>query len=68
ALDLDAAPATVAGVIARASAPAPELAAHGTSESATASVGRWRRDLDEPAQAAANAAFADLLLSFGYDV
>jgi hypothetical protein len=68
ALDLDAAPATVAGVVARASAPTPELAAHGTSDSAAASVGRWRRDLDEPAQAAAQAAFADLLLSFGYDV
>jgi hypothetical protein len=68
ALDLDASPATVAGVIARAAVPAPELATHGTSESAAASVGRWRRDLDEPAQAAANAAFADLLLSFGYEV
>ncbi|HEU5432425.1 MAG TPA: sulfotransferase [Thermomicrobiales bacterium] len=68
ALDLDASPGTVAGVLARAAAPAPELAAHGTSESAAASIGRWRRDLDEPGQAAAHAAFADLLLSFGYDV
>jgi sulfotransferase family protein len=68
ALDLDATPATVAGVVARASAPAPELAGHGTSDSAAASVGRWRRDLDEPAQATAQAAFADLLLSFGYEI
>ncbi|HEU0116241.1 MAG TPA: sulfotransferase [Thermomicrobiales bacterium] len=68
ALDLDASPAMVAGVVTRASSPAPELAAHGTSESAAASIGRWRRDLDEPAQAAAQAAFADLLLSFGYEV
>jgi hypothetical protein len=41
---------------------------HRTTASADASVGRWRRDLDESMQTLCNAAFADLIPELGYEL
>jgi Sulfotransferase family len=46
----------------------PELQAHRTSDSATASIGRWRRDLDDESKAMCNEVFGVALQEFGYDV
>ena len=41
---------------------------HLTSSDVTKSLGRWRSSLSPELQAAANAAFGDVLEQFGYDV
>jgi hypothetical protein len=64
-LGLDAAPATVAGMI--AAADAPELRGHGTAGSPAASIGRWRHDLPPEVQTAVEETFGDLLDEFGYE-
>jgi hypothetical protein len=66
-LGLDAAPETVAHLIAAAAADSPELRGHGTAESPTASIGRWRNDLAPEMRLAVEATFGDLLREFGYD-
>jgi hypothetical protein len=63
-LGLDAAPETVARLI--AAADAPELRGHGTSGSPAASIGRWRTDLSPELRAAVQETFGDLLRDFGY--
>jgi hypothetical protein len=65
-LGLDAAPQTVASLIAAAAPDAPELRGHGTAGSPAASIGRWRHDLSPALQAAAEETFGDLLEEFGY--
>jgi hypothetical protein len=67
-LGLDASPATIDGMIGRASEETPELKRHQTSESPVSSVGRWREDLSPELQAVAHDAFADLLADYGYPV
>ena len=64
ALGLDAAPETVARLI--AAADAPELRGHGTSGSPAASIGRWRADLSPELGSAVAKAFGDLLRDFDY--
>jgi hypothetical protein len=63
-LGLDAAPETVACLI--AAADAPELRGHGTSGSPEASIGRWRNDLSPELRLAVEETFGDLLREFGY--
>ncbi|MFT4038230.1 MAG: sulfotransferase [Thermomicrobiales bacterium] len=63
-LGLDASPPTLAAMLAVIDAP--ELRGHGSSASAEASVGRWRRDLTPEMQAMIEAKFGDLLEAFGY--
>ncbi len=41
---------------------------HGTSESPTASIGRWRQDMTPEQQAACNSGLESVLLQFGYAV
>jgi len=65
-LGFDAAPATIEGMIRRASKDTSQLRQHQTSESPAASIGRWRRDLDPALRAMASDAFDDLLVEFGY--
>jgi hypothetical protein len=61
-LDLDAADAVIAGMLAGA----PERrGGHQTAETATASVGRWRSELTE-SQRAAFEEFGEVLDAFGY--
>jgi hypothetical protein len=67
-LGLDAAPQTVASLIAAAAPDAPELRGHGTAGSPAASIGRWRHDLPPALQAAAEETFGDLLREFGYEI
>jgi hypothetical protein len=43
-----------------------EVRLHQTSPDAPSSVGRWRRDLDEPLKARCQQLFGDLLEAFGY--
>jgi hypothetical protein len=64
-LGLDAAPETVACLI--AAADAPELRGHGTSGSPEASIGRWRNDLSPELRLAVEETFGDLLREFGYE-
>ncbi|MDQ3655276.1 MAG: sulfotransferase [Chloroflexota bacterium] len=66
-LEIESSPATIDGMIERASRATPELQRHQTSSSPAASIGRWRRDLDPSLQEVAAAAFGDLLAKFGYD-
>lgn len=66
-LGLDAAPATITGMIERAAHETTVTPEHQTSGSVTASIGRWRRDLAPDLQAAATAIFRDDLAAFGYE-
>jgi hypothetical protein len=63
---LDAAPETVARLI--AAADAPELRGHGTAGSPESSIGRWRNDLSPELRSAVEEMFGDLLSDFGYEV
>jgi hypothetical protein len=64
-LGLDAAPETVARLI--AAAEAPELRGHGTTGSPESSIGRWRNDLSPELRVAVEEQFGDLLREFGYE-
>lgn len=67
-LGLDADRDTIRTAIEQAVVKFPEAqAAHRTSSSFEASVGRWKRDLTPEQQAACAAAFDDLLTEFGYE-
>jgi hypothetical protein len=65
-LGLDAAPETVAGLIAAAGPDAPELRGHGTAGSPEGSIGRWRTDLSPELHSAVEETFGDLLQEFDY--
>lgn len=68
-LDLDAGPDTIRRMLDRASASTPELDAHRTSASPTASVGRWKTDLAErhpDLLDACDDVFTPLLAELGY--
>jgi len=67
-LGIDQSPATLSEMLARASQDTPELQRHRTSESATASIGRWRHDLDPSLRQTAAEAFNEALSAFGYEV
>src|SRR5690606_13583897 len=60
---LDAAPATITGMLDRVAAATGELRQHQTSASPAASIGRWRQDLDPALQPLATELFADILTS-----
>jgi len=64
-LELDAAPRLVRKLADRAHARLDRIQ-HRTTKSASASSGRWRKDLPAPLQELANEAFADPLREFGY--
>jgi SAM-dependent methyltransferase len=67
ALGVDADEMTVATVEAAArSAETRGQESHRTAESPTASIGRWRRDLDEELQRIADETLGDILGEFGY--
>ena len=67
-LGIDQSPATLSEMLARASEDTPELKGHRTSESATASIGRWRRDLDPSLRPIAAESFNEALSAFGYEI
>jgi hypothetical protein len=67
-LELDAADATIDGMLDRASAENPEMKRHLTSSDVSTSLGRWRSSLSPEMQSVANAAFGDVLQQFGYAV
>jgi hypothetical protein len=66
-LGIDQSPATLSEMLKRASQDTPELERHRTSESAIASIGRWRHDLDPSLRQTAAEAFNEALSAFGYD-
>jgi LPS sulfotransferase NodH len=67
-LGIDQSPTTLREMLARASEDTPELERHRTSESATASIGRWRQDLDPSLRQTAAEAFNEALSAFGYEI
>ena len=67
-LGIDQSPTTLSAMLERASQDTPELERHRTSESASASIGRWRRDLDPSLQQTAAEAFNEALSAFGYEI
>ena len=66
-LGLDAAPETVARMIAAAAPDAPALQGHATAASPQASIGRWQHDLPPDLRALVEETYGDLLHDFGYD-
>jgi len=64
-LELDAAPSLVGAIVERAEAQLDRIQ-HRTSPDASASSGRWERDLPPALKDLANEAFADPLQEFGY--
>lgn len=65
-MSLDASDSTIEGVLGRALVETPEFQEHRTSPNVSASIGRWRRDLDPSLQAVCNEAFGDILRELGY--
>jgi len=65
-LGVDSTASTIDEIIGRASAETPEMEQHMTARDTEASVGRWRTELDPELKEACNAAFAELLVAFGY--
>ena len=66
-LGVDSRAETVHDVVQRASAAAHDAQQqHQTSTDALASIGRWRRELDEEMQRACHESFGDILEEFGY--
>jgi len=65
-LGLESSPSMSAAMLASAAEETPESAHHRTSASATASIGRWRRDLDQALRPVCEAAFRDSLVALGY--
>jgi hypothetical protein len=65
-LGLDAAPGLVAGVVERASREDDQTRAHRTTSSSSASVGRWRRDLDPAQVRLIEDMMGEALEGFGY--
>jgi hypothetical protein len=67
-LDLDRRPATVEGLLRRASQEIPQMQDHLTSPDPERSIGRWRHDLDASSQAICQEAFGDILRECGYNI
>ena len=67
-LGLDASPATVAGMLERASQDNEQMQRHRTSESPAQSIGRWKRDLPPELQESARSVLGDVLKTLGYEV
>jgi sulfotransferase family protein len=65
-LDLDASPKVVEEVLSKSSAESSNLQSHRTTPNVTASIGRWRRDLDPELQRTCEETFGELLGEFGY--
>ena len=65
---LDSSTSTVRRMVEHGFAEIPELREHRTTESAEASVGRWRRDLDPALQKLCADLFGDALAAFGYEL
>jgi hypothetical protein len=65
-LSLAATPATVQGMIERASEESLLMREHRTSADPKRSIGRWRHDLDPSLQIICQEAFGDVLEGFGY--
>jgi hypothetical protein len=63
----DAAPRTVADMLARLEADRERRETHATTDSTQRSVGRWRRELDADQQALAEELLRPQLDAFGYD-
>lgn len=67
-LGLDADEETIRTTLQRAHALDSSLQTeHQTSKDPAASIGRWRKDMDDSLKAACNEAFGDVLEQFGYD-
>jgi hypothetical protein len=66
-LDLEATPAVVAGMLARAGQDPDAWRDHVTSPSAIASIARWRQDLAPGSRELCNELLGDALLEFGYE-
>ena len=64
---VDASDTVVAGVLERAGRESEETRDHRTTATGRESIGRWRRDLDEPLAEVAQAAMGPALKAFGYD-
>ena len=65
--DLPASRETIRRMVEHGFADTPELREHRTTQSLTASVGRWRRDLDPALQELCEDAFGESIEAFGYD-
>lgn len=65
-LDLDSSPATIQRMMERGSSDPAEPQRHRTSESPTASVGRWKRDMPPSLQRVCEEVFPEILKAFGY--
>ena len=65
-LGVDSSPAVIEAMMERAEVDFPRMKRHITSESVEASIGRWRRDMDEDFKARANEIFGDVLVKLGY--
>lgn len=66
-LDLASTPAIREAILARSRQSTPESRRHRTARDDSASVRRWRRDLNEPMQQLCNDAFAESLQELGYE-
>ncbi|MGA2902511.1 MAG: sulfotransferase [Candidatus Korobacteraceae bacterium] len=67
-LEVESGNLLVEGMLRRALVDTPELEVHRTSETARASIGRWRDNLDSSSQLLCEHVFVDLLKEFGYDL
>ena len=66
-MEADAGEATVKAMLDVLETEMPELARHHTSPDASASIGRWREDLDAELQRACERSFGRALAAFGYE-
>lgn len=67
-LERDSSEETVQSLAEQVTYVPPSLEGHATTPSASASVGRWRLDLDEHLQGVCNQVFHEALAGFGYEV
>ena len=66
-LEIDSSPAAVAAMRAHAEEPVVAMERHRTTPDPAASIGRWRRDLDEELQEACERTLFEELRLFGYE-
>jgi sulfotransferase family protein len=64
---VDSGTSVVSHILRQALLDTPELKEHRTSDSAGASIGRWRQDLDEWSRQQCSEVFREALTEFGYD-
>jgi hypothetical protein len=67
-MEADAGEATVKAMLDVLETEMPELGRHHTSPNASASIGRWREDLDAELQRACERSFGRALAAFGYEI